>query len=260
MYYLKVKYIMETLKNNSEVIVDNPVDEDTDIVSILFIFDQSASMISLGSEPTESMGAFYDNQKKTGKKFLSTLATFNSTVNFIHKNINGDEIEIKNSDFCPQGMTALYDAICESINYQKTVKTNNVICVILTDGLENSSNKYNSHDVKKLIEEMENDHKWVFIYLGANQDSFAVSRSLGINPRFSANYEYSPCGLNEIMRGVSDTVSRCVSNSIKFEDFVPEIVSKPSSKINDISNTHLQQPLSPTLSPTLPSSYLVQRY
>ena len=72
---------------------------------------------------------------------------------------------------------------------------------------------------------METENKWVFIYLGANQDAFDISQSLGLNPKNSANYDYTPKGLNEMMRGVSDTVSRVVSHNVKVEDFVPEIMS-----------------------------------
>jgi hypothetical protein len=208
------------------------VSKNTDI-SILFILDSSGSMEVLGKEPIQSMRAFYDDQKKTGKEFFSTLITFNSSVNFIHKNTKGEDIKINDDDFSPNGMTALFDAIGEGINYQKNIKSDNVICIVLTDGLENCSNKYTSDTVKNLIKEMENEYNWKFIYLGANQDSFAVGKSLGINPRCSANYEYTPRGFNEIIRGVSDTVSRCVSKTVNFEDFVPEIVStKTSSNID----------------------------
>ena len=196
-----------------------------DIISILFILDSSGSMQAMGDEPVQSMRFFYNTQKETGKEFLSTFITFNDNVKFVHKNLEGSKIDIKNTDFIPSGMTSLYDAIGTGIDYQKNIKTKNVICVILTDGHENSSNIYKSSDIIKLTREMETENKWVFIYLGANQDAFDISQSLGLNPKNSANYDYTPKGLNEMMRGVSDTVSRVVSHNVKVEDFVPEIMS-----------------------------------
>lgn len=198
--------------------------QSNNIISILFILDGSGSMKVLGNEPIQSMRSFYNTQKETGKEFLSTFITFNDNVKFVHKNIKGNDIDIKESDFIPDGMTALYDAIGIGIDYQKNIKTDNVICVILTDGLENSSKIYKALDIRKMTKEMETEYNWVFMYLGANQDAFAVSESLGINPHYSATYEYNRDGLSNIMRGVSNTVSRAVSNDIKVENFVPEVM------------------------------------
>jgi len=207
------------------------------VVSILFILDSSGSMVALGNEPLQSMRSFYDTQKETGKEFLSTFITFSNNVKFVHKNIKGNEIDIKDTDFNPDGMTALYDAIGTGIDYQKNIKSDNVICVILTDGLENSSKIYKASDIRKMTKEMETQHKWVFIYLGANQDSFAVSQSLGLNPRYSATYEYNGDGLSSLMREVSNTVSKAVSHDVRVEDFVPEITSTVNnSEIIDFDN------------------------
>ena len=225
-----------------------PVIDNT--VSIVFILDSSGSMQSLGTEPVHSMRSFYNTQKETGKEFLSTFITFNNIVNFVHKNIKGNDIDIKDEDFVPDGMTALFDAIGTGIDYQKNIKTDNVIFVILTDGLENSSRIYKASDIKKMTKQMESEYKWVFMYLGANQDSFAVSESLGINPRHSANYEYNTEGFSSLMRGVSATVSRAVSHDIRVENFVPEITSVPSLNIT-VHDSILLQP--PTLTRTYSS-------
>jgi len=81
------------------------------LISILFILDCSGSMQVLGLQPIQSMKYFYNTQKETGKEFLSTFITFNDRVNFVHKNIKGSEIDIRDNDYIPAGMTALLDAI-----------------------------------------------------------------------------------------------------------------------------------------------------
>ena len=87
-----------------------------DIISILFILDSSGSMQAMGDEPVQSMRFFYNTQKETGKEFLSTFITFNDNVKFVHKNLEGSKIDIKNTDFIPSGMTSLYDAIGTGID------------------------------------------------------------------------------------------------------------------------------------------------
>ena len=69
--------------------------QSNNIISILFILDGSGSMKVLGNEPIQSMRSFYNTQKETGKEFLSTFITFNDNVKFVHKNIKGNDIDIK---------------------------------------------------------------------------------------------------------------------------------------------------------------------
>ena len=199
---------------------------ENDITSILFIMDSSGSMQTLGKMPIQSMRYFYNTQKETGKEFLSTLITFSDRIKFVHKNIKVSEIAIKDDDYIPGGTTALLDAIGTAIDYQQNIKHKNVICVILTDGHENSSKIYKANEIKMLTKKMETENKWVFIYLGANQDSFDVSESLGINPRNSANYEYTPNGLRNVIREVSTSISGYLSREIKEENFTPDLFNK----------------------------------
>lgn len=192
----------------------SPTNEDV-IISILFILDCSGSMQVLKSQPIQSMKAFYNTQKETNKEFLSTFITFNDSVNFVHKNMIGSKINIKNEDYIPSGMTALLDAIGTGIEFQRNIKPKNVICVILTDGHENSSKIYNISEIKRLTKQMESENDWKFIYLGANQNSFDVSESLGINSSNSSNYEYTPKGLKNAIEELSDCVSGCILGNNK---------------------------------------------
>lgn len=177
------------------------------IFSIIFLFDKSASMSSLGNEPINTLNNFYKIQKESGINFKSTLILFNNNIEFIYENLNKDDIPILTErDYNPSGMTSLLDAIGKTIQYQINKTTSNVIFVILTDGHENSSIQYNSTQIKNLITEMETNYSWQFIYLGANQDAFSVGNNLGIN--MSVDYDYTPTGLRSIVREISNEISR----------------------------------------------------
>ena len=199
-------------------------------VSIVFVMDASGSMANMGNEPLQGLNAFYKKQKDSGQ-FTSTLVFFSNDVTFHHKNIRGEDVPVlSKSDYIIDGMTALYDAIGQSIEYQRNIKTENVIFVILTDGHENASTSYNKNSIKELITEMEEKHKWLFIYLGANQDSFSVSQGIGI--RHSADYAYTPEGCCNILRTISDNVSRCVSNNIRTDNFSSEEIRTVENSTN----------------------------
>lgn len=55
-----------------------------------------------------------------------------------------------------------------------------VMCVIVTDGLENSSKRVSQEQLQGLIREREADG-WTFIYLGANQDAWDAGATYGFS-------------------------------------------------------------------------------
>ena len=239
----------QNVENIPEKIEESKIEVPKVPASIVFVMDASGSMINMGQEPIEGLNAFYEKQKKSGE-FTSTLVFFNSDVNFHHQNIDGKDIpSLSEKDYRRDGMTALYDAIGKSIEYQRNIKTENVIFVILTDGLENASREYRKNTIKTLIKEMEEKHMWTFIYLGANQDAFAVSQGLGI--RHSADYDYSEAGCANIFRTVSDGISRCISNEVPIGEFksaeikTSEATMEPADNLQSIPED-LSVPYFPT--------------
>jgi len=246
-----VEKIVEKVIEEVETSSSNKVEK----VSIVFVMDSSGSMSNMGNEPLQGLNSFYKQQKDSGE-FTSTLVFFSNKVTFHHQNLSGKDVPIiSTSDYVPAGMTALYDAIGESIELQKSQKTENVVFVILTDGHENASHKYKRNEIKNLIEEMEKEHKWVFIYLGANQDSFAVGNSIGI--RHSADYEYSPMGCLNIMRTVSDTVSRCVSHDVRAENFTGEELKASSIRTENENSQNIHSLNSTVQNVTLPNPLIL---
>ena len=207
--------------------------ENKEPLSVLFIMDGSSSMESMGKEPLDGLNNLIKQQQETGD-FRFTLIVFSDTHKIVLDNMNGKDIPVLTSDhYKPGGMTALYDAIGFGISLQKERKINNVLVVILTDGEENSSIIYSKKQVKQLTTKMTDEHKWVFMYLGANQDSFAVSKNIGIN--ISANYEYTEDGCCRLFRGISNEIARCVSGETSTQNFKPElqICTDPPVLINE---------------------------
>ena len=52
--------------------------------------------------------------------------------------------------------------------------------VILTDGIENSSQTYTQRDIKRMINEMKYEYNWKFVFLGANQDAIVTGSKIGV--------------------------------------------------------------------------------
>lgn len=154
------------------------------------IIDESSSMKIMGNEPVEAINAFIKDQQKLAiGNPTFTLWKFHSEV----KNII-QEIPLKDVtefvDYHPAKMTALADAIGEAIETKlKSENKNNCICVIVTDGLDNCSQKHDIRDIKTLIKKCEDENDWRFIYLGANHDAFSVGNGMGFMNKSCCNFK-----------------------------------------------------------------------
>ena len=87
------------------------------------------------------------------------------------------------------GCTALNDAVCiamdtvgqEFANMPEEERPANVLCVIITDGMENASKKFTSNDVNDRIEHQKTKYNWEFVYLAADPSAYAAGEAFGIS-------------------------------------------------------------------------------
>lgn len=162
---------------------------------LVFILDKSGSMAGLEEDTIGGFNALLEKQKKEEGKTYVTTVMFNNRPTFVHG--SKDLMSIKpltSEDYRVGGSTALLDAIGETINkvsnrimVMDREKPSKVLCVITTDGLENSSREYSYARIKELVE-AKTKEGWEFIFLGANIDSFSVATSLGIKRSNTSNY------------------------------------------------------------------------
>lgn len=182
---------------------------------IIVIVDESGSMSMIGSEAVQSLNSFIKDQKTAqgddGATF--SLWKFNTTVT---RMIDDQPLQEVNEfeDYVPTGMTALLDAIGNAIITKKgKKKSDNVICLIITDGMDNSSHDFSVSTVRKLTKEMEKEHNWKFVYLGANQDAFDVGNTFGIDKSRCANFSCTEEDIFQATRQTSMAIARYRSDS-----------------------------------------------
>ena len=179
-------------------------------IDIILILDESGSMQSMGNEPVEAVNSFIEEQQALKDNSTFTLYTFSSKVRVkINDKPLCDISPLKYEDYRPSNTTALYDAIGQAIDAKRESANNkNVIMVILTDGYENSSTDYNRNQIKNMITEMEKSYDWKFIYLGANQDVFAVGDGIGVNHKTCGYFECTPTGLATACKMASSSIAK----------------------------------------------------
>ncbi|KAL1525198.1 hypothetical protein AB1Y20_020068 [Prymnesium parvum] len=179
-----------------------------------FLLDRSGSMRSLSTSVVKGFNSYVARQQQQPGAMRLTLAQFDDRQPFqlIH---DGQDIRkvrpLTPADFEPRGRTPLYDALAELIAHvdRHATKGSEVVVVIFSDGMENASRRHTRDTIFKMIEERrQGGDGWTFVFLGANQDSYATGQSLSIAAGATLNYKADEKGVQAAMSDLSQSVTR----------------------------------------------------
>lgn len=186
------------------------------ITEIVFILDRSGSMSGLEKDTIGGFNAMIEKQKKQdGKAYVSTVLFDHESV-VLHDRLPLEQIKPMTEDeYTVRGCTALLDAIGGAVkhigNIHRYARSEDVpehtMFVITTDGLENASRKYNSRDIKRLIESKKGEG-WEFLFIGANIDAIETANDYGISADRAVNYNADSQGTGVVFEAVSETVAK----------------------------------------------------
>lgn len=180
---------------------------------IFFILDRSGSMGRIADETIGGFNAFVESQKNLPGKATLSLVQFDHEYSVVHNNQPIESIPaLDKSTFQPRGMTALYDAVGMTISKFKddNPKDTKTIVAILTDGQENSSKEYSYGRIQELIKEVEGEHNWDVLFIGANMNAQAVAAQMGISAAKSVTYDYNGKGAMDALNTVA-----CATSSLR---------------------------------------------
>jgi uncharacterized protein YegL len=195
------------------------------LVEMVFILDRSGSMRGLEADTVGGFNSLIDKQKQATGEALVSLVLFDDQFEVVHhRRVIADLEPLTKDTYYVRGSTALVDAVARGIEKIKHVHRQlgidntpeKTMFVITTDGQENASKQYNTHQLKRLISEQQEKFGWEFLFLGANIDSFATAMSLGIQRNRAANFEANEEGIKKKFYAVNETIARFRMNDDKF--------------------------------------------
>lgn len=146
---------------------------------VIFLIDRSGSM-GMGKSRKEVVSGFNNfikEQKKIDGECYVSFYQFDDKFEHIFVGIPLAKVkEMTRKDFRPRGTTALYDAICKTINLEglrfdslpATEKPEKVFLLIITDGMENASVQFSKNDVMSMIRRQENEWNWSVVFLSSD--------------------------------------------------------------------------------------------
>lgn len=209
-----------------------------DFTDITMVIDRSGSMESIKAEAEGGINSFIEEQKKQPGEAVFSLCQFDTEYEFVHKGIPIKDVP--RFHLVPRGWTALLDAVGRSIaetgerlsKMEESQRPGLVVFVIVTDGAENSSKEFTKQKIKEMIETQQNQWKWQFTFLGANQDAFAEAGALGIKTSGIANYADAGCAFAGAAKNVSRMRGAVASGLVPDNAYTEEereAMSKPKS-------------------------------
>ena len=222
---------------------------------IAFVLDRSGSMKSCQQAAIEGFNQFLADQQKTDGLAKLTLVLFDDEYLVPISSIPVEEVvSLTDDTYQPQGCTALLDAIGQTIDnlgqrlaaLAEKDRPGQVIVAILTDGLENASQRFTWKEIAGKIKHQTDTYKWIFLFLGANQDAIATAANLSIAANNAANYVADAAGskagqaafsrkMSALRRASMDSAS--VSERLDAEVPLTQIVSEEDRKTRESPNS-----------------------
>lgn len=192
---------------------------------ITFILDRSGSMASIATDVQGGLSTFIAEQKKVEGEATFTLNHFDHEFENVFKGEDVSTVDISSYHFTPRGSTALLDAVGRGISETKSRisamskenRPDKVLFVIFTDGQENASHEITRPQLKELIEAQQKED-WDFVFMGANQDSFAEAHSFGIHAGSTVNYAATAVGTRSAFGDLSKSVMQYRDGSREASD------------------------------------------
>ena len=183
-------------------------------VKIWFLLDRSGSMQGLTEDVIGGFNQFVNDQAaKPGKARLTTIQFDGGDpfeVIIDAKRIS--KVPALTSDvYQPRGVTPLYDAVGRLITTadqritsreERELPEEDQLVIVFTDGLENASREFGRSQVFDLIKDRM-DAGWTFVFMGANQDSYAEGHKIGLVDGNVQNYAATPESIKVAFSSVS---------------------------------------------------------
>ena len=168
---------------------------DTNKTLIAALLDRSGSMAG-STEATEDGWRELINSQRSEPEYCEvTLAQFDTSYEVLYPPTA--ITAVPEFVIVPRGMTALLDAAGKFITevgeqlaaLPEDQRPGRVICLIMTDGMENSSHQWTWDAVKTLITQQREVYGWEFIFLGADIDAVQVGQRMGVDARYAMTFD-----------------------------------------------------------------------
>lgn len=185
------------------------------LVNVIFCIDESGSMGIKRQDVIVGFNTYVKEllKDKQGQYTLSATK-FNTETKVLFLKHQLNTVKLDELTYVPGGNTALLDAV--GVMLDEVVGQfgpgpygdEKVLFVIMTDGEENSSRRYNLVDIRGKIGRRTKNGNWTFIYLGADQGAWADKVAFGMGIGAGNTMSYSSGATGQTMTNTAQATLR----------------------------------------------------
>jgi len=206
---------------------------------VSFILDNSSSMQSVKAATISGFNEYVKTlQSEKGVDYTFDLTLFDTSIEkrYVNKKLSSLE-PLTNASYQPNGSTALYDAVCSTL-LSREGNGEKWIVVIMTDGEENASHKYNEGQLKDFVTLLQNTGIVTLAFLGANQNAWATARNWNMHQGNTMTYASTNDGVRgafiNMAQSTNATASSLQASSKNF--FAQNLSQTQAPKLDDDFN------------------------
>lgn len=187
---------------------------DSNYTAIQLLIDRSGSMYGIRSDAEGGVKTFIEEQRALPGKCTLRFAHFDDRYEIVHESLPIADAPVY--VLTPRGSTALLDAWgrtmvdfgAELAALSEDERPDNVVFVVVTDGLENSSTEWTYESVSVKVKEQTEKWGWKFLYLGSGQDAVHEGAKLGVPRSQSLTYGVTGQSVNSSYSAAAAAVTR----------------------------------------------------
>jgi hypothetical protein len=165
-----------------------------DLTLIAALLDRSGSMEECKKATESGFDELIAKHRSLPGEAVVTLSMFDDQYDHVYANV--PIADVPKLTLVPRNMTAMLDAIGRFIteigehlaSQDESDRPGTVLCLIMTDGLENASKEWSYDSVKALITQQRDQYNWSFVFLGANIDAVDVGTRIGVPKSTAMTY------------------------------------------------------------------------
>ena len=225
-------------------------------VIIAFLLDETGSMGSVRDATISGFNEYVDTVKGQHPDALLSLRLFSTTKYDKVTQLTPLPMvpRLSYENYAPSGGTPLYDCVAQLIRETEQATAHlrpapEVLFVIMTDGEEKSSREYNRERIFQLISRKQEEAGWTFVFLGANQDAWAVGQSIGVRASSSMTYDATNAGTVQSMQMMGSASMRHIDKRKSERMANPAAAPKAEDFFTDEDAEKLGKKRPPTAKP-----------
>lgn len=156
-------------------------------LTVLMLLDQTSSMVKAWDLTLSGFNEYLDTLRRRSEPLSMTVLKF-STVRreYLCQRAPLSQVPmLDRTNYVPNGNTDLYDAFGQLMSDHRNLR--DVICVVQTDGEENSSKHWSQAAVQQQVRQL-TEQGWTFVFLGADIDAWAQASLMGFGKGNTYSY------------------------------------------------------------------------